>query len=127
MTEQHKQELVDQCKTALDKVADYRVGIQMLTNDKITLIDSITPKEVKDKIAEINTKIDLLTADIERWQEVIRETVIEVEDTIKGNGIMATYNKGRTTWDSKGLEGYAVAHPEILKFRTLGKPSVSIR
>ena len=57
-------EIIDQAKQALDMVADLRVGVQMLTNDKRTLIDN-DPQEVKkDQIAEIeaefNGKIEAL-------------------------------------------------------------------
>ena len=33
----------------------------------------------------------------------------------------------KTSWDGKLLEGYAVAHPEILAARKVGKPTVSFR
>ena len=126
-------ELIDQAKQALDMVADLRVGVQMLTNDKRTLIDSVTPQEVKDQIAEIeaefNGKIEALNTNIGHWQEVIKETVLEIGETVKGNGIMAVYSKPRHPgWDNVALDGYAAAHPEILKFRKEpGNPSVSIR
>jgi hypothetical protein len=40
---------------------------------------------------------------------------------------MAMYTKPRVTWDSKGIEGFSVAHPEINVFRKVGEPSVSIK
>ena len=33
---------------------------------------------------------------------------------------MTVYTKGRTSWDSKRLDGYALAHPEIAACRTVG-------
>ncbi|MCG3145996.1 MAG: hypothetical protein HONDAALG_03775 [Gammaproteobacteria bacterium] len=47
--------------------------------------------------------------------------------TVKGAALSAVYAKGRVSWDNKALEGYAVAHPELLAFRSEGAPSVSIR
>lgn len=35
--------------------------------------------------------------------------------------------KPRVYWDSKALDGYAAAHPEILQFRTEKMPNPSIR
>ena len=34
---------------------------------------------------------------------------------------------GVTKWDTRGLNGYAVARPEILEFRTVGKPFVRVK
>lgn len=57
----------------------------------------------------------------------IKAAVIALGETVKADGIMAVYNKGRESWDGKALSGYAAAHPEILVFRSVGDPSVSIR
>lgn len=47
------------------------------------------------------------------------------------DGVEATYRKGytRASWDGKGLAGYAVAHPEIMAFRSESSvgPSVSVK
>jgi len=45
--------------------------------------------------------------------------------SVKSAGLHAVYSL-RSSWDSKGLKGYAVAHPELGAFLT-EKPSVSIR
>ena len=50
-----------------------------------------------------------------------------VREDLKGSLLHAIYAAGRASWDTKALEGYAVAHPEILQFKKVGEPSVSIR
>jgi len=57
----------------------------------------------------------------------IRDTVLAHGSSIKGAKLQAVYNKGRTTWDHKGLTRYALANPTVLGFRKTGQPSVSIR
>ena len=57
----------------------------------------------------------------------IKELVKATGATVKSTFLMAVYAKGRISWDAKGLDGYAVAHPEILYMRKEGDPSVSIR
>ena len=57
----------------------------------------------------------------------VRIAVLAVAKSVKGAHLHAVYTRGSETWDAKGLAGYAVAYPEVLKFRTVGKPSVSIR
>jgi hypothetical protein len=57
----------------------------------------------------------------------IKEAVLEHGSTIKGEDLMAVWSKGRTSWDTKKLDGFAAAHPEILQFKSSGKPSISIK
>jgi len=64
---------------------------------------------------------------IEKLERNIRSSVLAEGSSIKGTRLQAVYVKGRTTWDSRLLQGYAVAHPEIEAFKKVGNPSVSIR
>jgi len=69
--------------------------------------------------AELDAEIAVIRADIEEY-------VVELGETVRSDTLMAVYRKGRVSWDSKKLEGYAAAHPEIEQFKTIGKPSVTI-
>lgn len=104
------------------------------------VIDSVLTPEILAKVEEIKAeykpKFDLLENDAEyiarkkegdALTEEIKADVISLGETVKGSALMAVYAKGRTTWDNKGLDGFATAHPEIEKFRKVGEPSVSIR
>ena len=57
----------------------------------------------------------------------VKADVLAHGETVKGAHLMAVWVKGRTSWDSKRLDGYAAAHPEIETFRSVGEPSVTIR
>lgn len=57
----------------------------------------------------------------------VKDLVLELGETVKGDQLMAVWTKPRVSWDVKSLDGYAAAHPEILPFRHTGQPSVSIR
>jgi hypothetical protein len=69
-----------------------------------------------------NADTDLCAA-----EAAVRNAVLAHGASVKGNTLHAVYTKGRASWDSKGLDGYAVAYPEVLRFRSVGEPSVSIR
>lgn len=62
--------------------------------------------------------------------EIVKRVLLKGEDVTVGN-VTATIRSGytRKSWDGKALEGYAVANPEILAFRTEKeiKPSVAIK
>ena len=67
---------------------------------------------------------------LERLKETIKTLVLQEGSTVSHGATTATYRKGyaRVSWDSKKLDGYAAAHPEMLPFRseTGVSPSVSI-
>jgi hypothetical protein len=52
--------------------------------------------------------------------------VITSGETAKIEGLAVTFVKGRTSWDTKALDGYSAAHPEIERFRKEGEPSARI-
>ena len=68
-----------------------------------------------------------LTERIKALEEEIKAAVLTIGETIKTDEISAIWNKGKTTWDGRLLEGYAVAHPEILKAQKVGQPTVSFK
>lgn len=64
---------------------------------------------------------------IEELQAEIAEEVKKMGQTVKTENIAAVFNKGKTTWDGRLLEGLALAHPELLAAKRVGKPTVSFR
>jgi hypothetical protein len=69
------------------------------------------------------------TADeeVRRLEGEVKELVLHFGQTVKHEGIHAVYARGRVLWDNGGLSRYAEAHPELLEFRKVGAPSVSLR
>lgn len=113
---------------------------EALTAELEQLINTILTPEIKAKVEEIKTefqpKFDALESDekynakkleAETLTDQIKSEVIEAGSTIKGSSLQAVYTKGRVSWDTKSLDGYVVAHPEVGQFRKVGDPSVSIR
>jgi len=82
-------------------------------------------------IKELQYDQDVLTAYLDERIKLTRadiaSQVLTHRSTFKGKAKWAVYNRGRTSWDNKGLAGYGVAHPGILVFRKQGTPYVSIR
>lgn len=57
----------------------------------------------------------------------IKDAVIASGSSVKSLSLQAVYSKPRETWEGAKLSAYAIACPEILAFRKVGQPSVSIR
>ena len=118
-------------KELLNKYSDNLVGLDSLRLEKQAVIDTILTPEIKEKLAEIEAefapKVEALSAENERLAAQIREQVLELGATVSGDFHQAIFTKGRVSWDTKALDGYAAAHPEVATFRKEGQPSVSIR
>ena len=98
----------------------------------------MTTEEKVTKLAEKMLRLELLKAQFEADNKAlideiasdsaeIKAEVLERGETVKTPAMHAIWNKGKTTWDSRLLDGYAVAHPEILQARKVGNPTVSFR
>jgi len=98
---------------------------------KEQLKETVISQEIKDKWAEIDeefvTKNEEFAQGIAALEEEIKREVLFAGVSVKSTHLQAVFAKGRTSWDGKALEGYATAHPEIEKFKTVGDPTVSIR
>src|SRR5437870_1024326 len=57
----------------------------------------------------------------------VKAAVLAHGHSVKGHGLQAVFMAGRVTWQNGPLQGYAVTHPEILPFRRVGPPGVSLR
>ena len=77
-------------------------------------------EEFFGRLEIVNNKIDDLQAEI-------KADVLGLGSTVHATYLQAVWNKGRVSWNTKSLDGYLVAHPELEQFRKQGKPSVSIR
>ena len=74
----------------------------------------------------IDVPIRTSNADAEKaaLEDEIKRAVVELGVSVEGENVKATFVKGRLSWDGKGLEGYAVAHPEVMVFQKQGSPYV---
>jgi len=123
--------MTNQIAKHLDELAKARLERDELADEIEAMINSVIPPEVQERIdairAELAPNMDSLNETISNMESNIKEQVLLAGETVKGSVLQAVYNKGRTSWDNKALDGYAKAHPELLEFRSEGKPYVSIR
>lgn len=87
--------------------------------------------EISKRIATLEWERDAITAQLDEQitalEGTVKAAVLRLGATLRGSRLMAVWNKARITWDTTKLDGYAVAHPEILTFRKESEPSVTIR
>ena len=117
--------------TQIEEYSRLSAGIDDIRAQKQAIIERIMTPEIREQLAEVDAEFDPKIAELNQTKAIleaqIKARVLEAGRTIKGSLHSFTFSKPRISWDSKGLDGYAVAHPEILQFRKEGSPSVSIR
>lgn len=91
-----------------------------------------------NELADLRTDFELLKANFEAehselkqkisdLEAEIREEILKKGETVSTEKMSAIWVKGRVSWDGKLLEGYSLAHPDILQARKIGEPTVSFR
>lgn len=99
------------------------LDLQAATDPIQAEIDALTAK-LREAAAPFQAQVDALEAEI-------KSAAVQEAASFKAHDVSVTYRKGydRVTWDTKKLDGYAAAHPEVLPFRsvTVVAPSVSIK
>ena len=106
-------------KQLLDELAELR---QM--RDVMALPFQETIADLQAKIDDVCSPVDVK---IDKKEKAIKDAVLVGGETVKGDVLMAMWSKGRTSWNTKGLEGVIAIYPDIAKLKEIGEPSVSIR
>lgn len=117
-------------KNLLNAYADLQDQKAFLALKKQELVDEVLTEEVKQKLSDIDfefaEKFETVDDGIGSLMHTIKEQVISEGASVKGDRFRASFVKGRVTWNTRALEGYAAAHPEIKEFRKVGNPSVRL-
>jgi hypothetical protein len=115
----------------LNRLADFHAQREGMQADKQALIDKVLSPEIKARLAEIeaefSSKGEAVEANIGTLEAEIKAEALAHGETVKASRLQAIWNKGRQSWDDKGLSAYAEKHPEVLQFRKQGEPSITIR
>lgn len=116
----------------LDNLDDLRSNRELIRIDMEEKREKAIPQEVKNVLDDINAeylpRLEVVDQRIADLTAAIETLVCDFGATVHGKNLMAVYGKPRTSWDTKKLDGYAAAHPEILAFKKVGdKPTISIR
>lgn len=90
------------------------------------LLASVAP-ELAALDEEYTPALEAAQARLDELAGVVKSEVLAEGKSVKGELYHAVLVKGRESWDGKKLEGYAAVHPEVMQFRVVGAPSVTIR
>lgn len=131
MSEQNKSDQIAKIEDLMTLVVSAMTHIEAVNRSMNAAIEAVIPDEVKQQIADIKAEfqqqLDSAQAFIDQATPQIKEGVIALGETVTVEGLQAVYTDGKTTWDSKFLEGMATQVPAISKAKKVGAPSVSIK
>lgn len=115
----------------LDQLADLRAASDALALQKQALIETVLTPEIKQKLADIDAEFTEKGATVNEkaaaLEAEVRGAVLDLGASVKGTFLQCVWAKGKTTWDTKSLDGYALAHPEINVLRKVGEPTVRLQ
>ena len=119
-------------ETKLTQLQELDAHLEVIKLDKQQTIDSVLTDKIKAELLAIDSEFDPLSEAVmetfAKLEKEVKIAVLEHGATVKGtSGYTATFVKGRTNWDTKALDGYATAHPEIEQFKKVGSPSIRLR
>ena len=114
----------------LNQLAELKSQADTITMHYQQIKESAIPPEVITAVAEIeaecDTDLEPVKQKIASLEDEIRNDTAKLGRTVKGTFIRSVFVPGRTTWETYALNEYALDHPEVERFRKIGKPSVRI-
>jgi len=119
----------------MNKYMEMKLQAGQLEADKRKLMNEAMPKEVSEKIAEIEEefagKDEKAQKDLAELEEEIKNGIVAARETLVVKGLKAEFQIGRVSWDAKGLEGVLRNNPDIAKviapLKKQGKDYASFR
>ena len=90
-----------------------------------------TIADLEGQISFIQTELNRIRKPLNDLAETIKDLVLREGRTIEAHGVKVSFRNGytRASWDGKLLDGFAMAHPEILAARkeSVVSPSASVK
>ncbi|MEW6403057.1 MAG: hypothetical protein AB1649_14760 [Chloroflexota bacterium] len=114
----------------LNHLANLRAAVDLTRMDYETKRKVILQKvqaELDALEEEYTPLIERAEGNASLLEAEIKNDVLLRGESVRNEQYQAIYSKGRISWDSNGIGEYARSHPEILKFRKEGQPTVSLR
>jgi uncharacterized protein YifE (UPF0438 family) len=99
-----------------DEYSARRIAILEQVREQLDALDA----GFADRLADTEAEATRLEAEA-------RQAVVDHGASFWHEGVHAVYTRSRTTWDGKGLAAYAETHPEVIRYRKVSEPSVSLR
>ena len=113
--------------TLLATLADLRAQQTALAAHEAAALPAAVRQRLAATAARFAPAHAGIARDIALIETQVKAAVLAHGASVKGERLHAVYVSGKASWDDHALLGYAATHQELLQFRTVGKPTVSLR
>lgn len=113
--------------TQLAALADLQDQQAALLQAQRTALPTYLRARLDAIAARFQPQLDAIQTALTLAEKAVKAAVLAHGQTVTGARVQAVFVAGRVSWNDDKLQGYAVDHSDILAFRTLGKPSVTLR
>jgi hypothetical protein len=115
----------------LQELAHLQDQLAAVASEHAAHREAALPARVRARLADLDAtyapQVECLERVIAAQTTQLKHAVLAHGHSVKGHGLQAVFMPGRCTWNDAGLQGYSLVHPEILTFRRVGPPGVSLR
>jgi hypothetical protein len=114
----------------LNRLSDLRAAVDLTRMDYETKRKAILQKvqvELDALDEEYDPVLEAAENNATALEAEIKNDVLLRGESVRNEQFQATYTRGRVSWDNEGIVKYAESHPDVLKFRKEGQPTVSLR
>lgn len=115
----------------LNVIAEYESQADSLRLQKEEALKAAIPADVQTRLneieAELGGKAAVAAEKVEDIKTQVRELVLALGYSVKGDHLHAVFVSGRTTWDNKKMVAMLKRYPELESAKKEGDPSVSFR
>lgn len=117
-------------RQSLNALAELKLALEAARQDMEQALDDVLTEEQHHRRAsirlEFGLRIDEMEDEIARLELDVEGAVLARGASVTGDQMRAMYEKGRASWDGKGLDEAAAVHKWLEKHRRVGTPRVSI-
>ena len=116
-------EMLNQLAEMRSQIDFYRMSWEQRRDEVLAPVKA----QLADLDAEFAPMIETAQESIGAMEAQVKQAILQRGASVKGDHLMAVWNKGRTSWDTRKLDGLMIALPQLKECRSEGAPSVSIR
>lgn len=81
--------------------------------------------ELEEKQLAFDMANKALCEKIDNLKAELKTVFLEMKTSKKSQCLEVRYRKGSVKWKTNWLDGYSIDHPELLKYRSVGEPTVA--
>lgn len=115
----------------LTQFDEMQFAMRTLERERAEKEERAIPASTRKRLARIKeeyqNRVEVIQFQLTQLEKDIKEQTLEYGESVKGDAYFSVYNKGRVSWNTVGLDGYALAHPEIAEFRKMSDPYITLK